>query len=176
MYLTIDINITEFSLNSASIYWNSGVFDRRIVALFLNNTLKVHNEVLIRCPETIQYICMGILVLNKTITFIWLMKIMQILGIRLKLFGFDNHAKPKSLGFGNHFRPKRFLSSNHARLKCSCQTQALWVWQSSQTQAKMVLPVFSPSPSSQPNRQKKWKRRGHQIDREEDRVAKERRR
>jgi hypothetical protein len=28
------------------------------------------------------------------------MKIMQILGIKLKLFGFDNHTKPKSLGFG----------------------------------------------------------------------------
>ena len=39
---------------------------------------------------------------------------------------------------------------------------------------KMVLPVFSPSPYSQPNRQKKWKRRGHQIDREEDIVVTER--
>jgi hypothetical protein len=36
--------------------------------------------------------------------------------------------------------------------------------------------VFSPSPSSQPNRQGKWKRRGHQIDKEEDRVAMEKRR
>jgi len=38
----------------------------------------------------------------------------------------------------------------------------------------MVLPVFSPSPYSQPNQQKKWKRRGHQIDREEDKVVIER--
>jgi hypothetical protein len=40
----------------------------------------------------------------------------------------------------------------------------------------MVPPVFSPSPSSQPNHQGKWKTRGHQIDKEEDRVIMERRR
>jgi hypothetical protein len=39
---------------------------------------------------------------------------------------------------------------------------------------KMVLPVFSPSFYSQPNQQKKWKRRGHQIDKEEDKVVTER--
>jgi hypothetical protein len=38
----------------------------------------------------------------------------------------------------------------------------------------MVPPVFSLSPSSQPKR--KWKTRGHQIDKEEDRVIMERRR
>jgi hypothetical protein len=39
---------------------------------------------------------------------------------------------------------------------------------------KMVLPVFNP-PFSQPNQQKKRKRRGHQSDKKKDRVATERR-
>jgi hypothetical protein len=58
--------------------------------LFLNNTSEVNKELLVRCPETIQHICMNILVLNKTIIFVWLTKIIQILG-----------AKPKLLGSGN---------------------------------------------------------------------------
>jgi hypothetical protein len=45
MYLTIGINIAEFSLNFASIYWNSTMFSK--------NTSKVLKELLIRCPETI---------------------------------------------------------------------------------------------------------------------------
>jgi len=40
----------------------------------------------------------------------------------------------------------------------------------------MVPPMFSLSPSFQPNHQGKWKTRGHQIDKEEDRVIMERRR
>ena len=41
---------------------------------------------------------------------------------------------------------------------------------------KMVLPVFHPSPFSQPNQQKKWKKRGLQIDKEDDKVAMEKKR
>jgi len=109
MYLIIGINIAEFNLNFASIYWNTVVFSIGICYFFLNNTLEVYKELLVRYFETIQHICMSILVLNKTITFVWLMKIMQILDVRPKLFRSDNH-----------FRPKRLGSSNHSRLKCPC--------------------------------------------------------
>jgi hypothetical protein len=61
------------------------VFNRDICCFFLNNTSEVHKELLVRCLETIQYICMSILVINKTITFAWLTKIMQIQGARPKV-------------------------------------------------------------------------------------------
>jgi len=128
MYLTIAVNIVEFNLNSASTYWNLVVFDRSICCFFfLNNTSEVYKELLVRCLETIQHICMGILVLNKTITFAWLTTIMQILDARSKLLGPDNNTRSKTLGFDNHARPKR-----------PCQTQASWVWQPSQTQVPWV--------------------------------------
>jgi hypothetical protein len=85
------------------------------VAFFL--TIEVHTELLVRCPETIQHICMSILVLNKTITLAWLTKIIQIQGTRPKLIGFDNYARSKILEFDNHSRPKSFGSGNHARSK-----------------------------------------------------------
>jgi hypothetical protein len=96
MYLTIGINITEFSLNSTSIYWNSAMFDRGICCFF-NNISKVHKELLVRYPEIIQHICMSILVLKKTIIFAWLTKMMLIRGVRSKVLGSDNHSRPKSL-------------------------------------------------------------------------------
>jgi hypothetical protein len=105
MYQTIGINIAEFSLNFASIYWNSAVFSK--------NTSEVLKELLVRCLETIQYICMSILVLNKTITFVLLAKIMKILGAKPKLIRSDNHSshyRPKELGFG-----------------MVCKIQTLWV-------------------------------------------------
>jgi hypothetical protein len=105
MYLTIGINIAEFSLNFASIYWNSTMFSK--------NTSKVLKELLIRCPETIQHICMSILVHNKTITFVWLIKVIKILGAKPKLIRSDNHSnnyRPKELGFG-----------------MVCKIQTLWV-------------------------------------------------
>jgi hypothetical protein len=40
---------------------------------------------------------MSTLVLNKTITLAWLTKIMQILGVRLKVLRFGNHDRPKLL-------------------------------------------------------------------------------
>jgi hypothetical protein len=129
MYLTIAVNIVEFNLNSASIYWNLVVFGRSICCFFffLNNTSEIYKELLVRCLETIQHICMSILILNKTITFAWLTKIMQILGARSKLLGLGNNTTPKTLGFDNHARPKR-----------PCQTQASWVWQPSHTQVPWV--------------------------------------
>ena len=70
-----------------------------LLFFFLNNTSEVHKELLVRCPKTIQHIYMSVLVLNKTIAFAWLMKIIQILG-----------AKPKLLGFGDlmqvYYRPR----------------------------------------------------------------------
>jgi hypothetical protein len=53
MCLTIGINMAKFNLNSASIYWNSAMFDKGIFCFFLNNTSKVHKELLVRYPETI---------------------------------------------------------------------------------------------------------------------------
>jgi hypothetical protein len=87
MYLIIGINIIEFSLNSASIYWNLVVLGKGICCFFLNKTSEVHKELLVRCFETIQHIFMSILVLNKTITFVELMKIMQILSVRPNYLG-----------------------------------------------------------------------------------------
>jgi len=58
--------------------------------LFLNNTSEVNKELLVRCPETIQHICMNILVPNKTIIFVWLTKIIQNLGTKPKLLGSGN--------------------------------------------------------------------------------------
>jgi hypothetical protein len=152
---SIGINMVEFSLNSASIYWNSIVFDRNICCFFLNNTSEVHKELLVRCPETIQHICMSILVLNKTIIFAWPTKIMQILGARPKVFGFGNHVRSKRLGLAttlspivhakpkrhrsrtmsdpstmgrrNHARPKQLGFGNHSKPKHPCQTQVPWV-------------------------------------------------
>ena len=43
---------------------------------------------------------MNILVFNKTITFVRLTKIIQILGMGPKLFGSGNYVKPKSYEFG----------------------------------------------------------------------------
>jgi hypothetical protein len=87
MYLIIGINIIEFSLNSASIYWNLVVLGKGICCFFLNNTSEVHKELLVRCFETIQHIFTSILVFNKTITFVELMKIMQILSVRPNYLG-----------------------------------------------------------------------------------------
>jgi hypothetical protein len=47
---------------------------------------------------------MSILILNKTIIFVWLMKIMQILSARPKVLVSGNHSKLKRLGSGNHTR------------------------------------------------------------------------
>ena len=47
---------------------------------FLDNTSEVHKGLLIGCPETFQCTCLTIFVLQKTITFAWLPKTMQILG------------------------------------------------------------------------------------------------
>ena len=93
----IGINIVEFNLNSASIYCNLIVFDRGICCFFLNNTSKVHKKLLVRCSKIIEHICMSILVLNKTIIFVPLTKIIQISSVRPKLFGSDNHTRPKLL-------------------------------------------------------------------------------
>ena len=76
------------------------MFDRGIFCFFLNNTLEVHKELLVRCFKTIQHICMNILVFNKTITFVRLTKIIQILGMGPKLFGSGNYVRPKSYEFG----------------------------------------------------------------------------
>ena len=57
MYLIIGINIAEFNLNSAFIYWNLAMFDTDICCFFLNNTSKVHKELSDRYPEIIQHIC-----------------------------------------------------------------------------------------------------------------------
>ena len=76
----------------------SAQFWQGICGFFLNNTSEVHKELLVRCPETIQHICMNIGIFNKTIIFTWLTKIIQILGVRPKLLGSGNHAKPKRLG------------------------------------------------------------------------------
>ena len=49
---------------------------RYLVICFLTiHALEVHKELLVRCPKTIRQICMSILVLNKTIIFVWLTKI-----------------------------------------------------------------------------------------------------
>ena len=56
---------------------------------------EVHKELIVKCPKTIQHISMSILVLNKTITFALLMKIMQILSARPEHLGSSKHAKPK---------------------------------------------------------------------------------
>jgi hypothetical protein len=142
---TIDINITEFSLNSACIYWNSTVFDRDIYCFFLNNTSKVHNELLVKCPETIQHICMSILVLNKTITFVWLTRIMQIPSVGSKLLGSGNHAKLKRLRLENQHHESR-TTPNPSDLGLTitldpsslglattqdpnCLSLASWIWQ-----------------------------------------------
>jgi hypothetical protein len=76
------------------------VFDRGICCFFLNSTLEVHKELLVRCSKTIQHICINILVLNKTIIFVRLTKIIQILDTRPKLLGSGNHVMPKSHEFG----------------------------------------------------------------------------
>ena len=93
------------------------MFGKGICCFFLNNTLEVHNELLVRWPETIQYICTSILVLKKTIIFALRTKIMQIQGNKSKLLGFDNHSRSKILGFDNHSRPKSFGFGNNARPK-----------------------------------------------------------
>jgi hypothetical protein len=130
------------------------VFGRNICCFFLNNTLEVHKKLLVRCPETIQHICMSILILNKTIIFAWLTKIMQILGARPNLglaimpgpsvlrlattLSPSVHAKPKchrsgtmsnpnTMGRRNHARPKQLGSGNHSKPKRPCQTQVPWV-------------------------------------------------
>jgi hypothetical protein len=142
---TIGINITKFSLNSACIYWNSIVFDRDIYCFFLNNTSKVYKELLVRCLETIQHICMNILILNKTITFAWFTRIMQISSVRPKLLGSGNHTRLKRLRPRNQRHESRTMpdpsdlglttTSDPSSLGLatkqnpSCLSLASWIWQ-----------------------------------------------
>jgi len=77
---------------------------------FLNNTLEVHGELLVRYPKIIQRIYMGILVIDKTIIFIWLVKIMQNLDTIPKAFRSRMIARPKCLGSGSSSKFKALKS------------------------------------------------------------------
>ena len=122
------------------------VISRHVTRFFLNNTLEVYKELLVRYHEVIQHFCMSILVLNKTISFTWLWKIMQILSISPKVLGSSNRTKPRILEPENNFRSKRLKSGttpwiwepckskhlgsrNHTNLNTLGLAKVNWAWQ-----------------------------------------------
>ena len=103
----LDLSVMSLATMSSPNLVRPKVLGRGIYCFFLNNSSEVHKKLLVRCPETIQHICTSILIFDKTITFAWLTKIMQILSVRPKVLGSGNHSKPNSLGSGNHVKLKR---------------------------------------------------------------------
>ena len=74
---------------------------RHLCLTFFLNTSEVYKKLLVKYPETFQHICMSILVINKTITFV-AHENLQILCDRLKKLRFNNHFKFKRIGCGTH--------------------------------------------------------------------------